>query len=512
MAFDTKLDGKVDGREGGTSFGTIIVGTGFAGLGMAIRMKQEGLDDFVILERAQGIGGTWRDNNYPGCACDVQSHLYSFSFEQNPEWSRMFASQPEIKAYLQGCAEKYGLAPHLRFGADVATARWDDTRRIWRVSTKDGRTFTAPVLVSGMGGLSNPSIPKLPGMENFKGRAFHSAQWDHGYDLTGKRVAVIGTGASAIQFVPQIQKKVKGLDLYQRTPPWIVPKPDRPISDAERSLFKRVPFAQDAFRKAIYWMLEARVLGFTVQPRLMKIFEGVARGHIKRQVPDPVLRAKLTPDYTIGCKRILISDDYYPALSQSNVSVVTDSIREIRANSIVTADGTEREVDAIIYGTGFHATDPLPRGAIFGRNGVDILDAWPNGAEAYKGTTVAGFPNLFLITGPNTGLGHSSMVFMIESQVRYILGAMKLMKDRALSTVEVKPSAQAAYNRRLAGKLDGAVWSVGGCRSWYVDANGRNVTLWPGATWAFRLQTLRFDAERYDCEHGVVVEEAAAAA
>ncbi|HKY91576.1 MAG TPA: NAD(P)/FAD-dependent oxidoreductase, partial [Nevskiaceae bacterium] len=309
-----------------------------------------------------------------------------------------------------------------------------------------------------------------------------------------------------------IQKSVGRLDLYQRTPPWIVPKPDRAISAVERRLFKRLPLLQDAFRKAIYWMLEARVVGFTVQPRLMKLFEAVARAHIRRQVPDPALRAKLTPDYTIGCKRILISDDYYPALSKANVEVVTDGIREIRAHSIVTADGTERPVDAIIWGTGFHATDPLPRGAIFGRNGVDILDAWKDGAEAYKGTTVAGFPNLFLITGPNTGLGHSSMVFMIESQVRYILGALKLMQEKDLATVEVDADAQARWNTGLKGKLDGAVWSIGGCRSWYVDAKGRNVTLWPGATWAFRLATRTFDAEHYALGHRTVVDESVAAA
>lgn len=498
MAFDSA--GQPGGAGSGTDFHTLIVGTGFAGLGMAIRLKEEGQNDFAILERAADVGGTWRDNNYPGCACDVQSHLYSFSFEQNPGWSRMFARQGEIWAYLRACSEKYALGPHLRFGADVTGARWNDDTQQWRLSTRDGRTFTCRVLISGMGGLSNPTIPELKGKSRFKGIQFHSAQWRHDVDLKGKRIAVIGTGASAIQFVPQIRKLAGRVDLYQRTPPWIVPKPDRAISAVERRLFKRFPLLQDLYRKAIYWMLESRILGFTVDPRLMKLFELVARGHIRRQVKDPVLREKLTPDYTIGCKRILISDDYYPALTQSNVEVIAQGVREIRANSVVADDGSEREVDVIIWGTGFHAADPVPRGVFFGREGVDILDAWKDGVEAYKGTTMSGFPNLFFIVGPNTGLGHSSMVFMIESQVRYIGEALKAMRQRNLRTVEVRPEALRAYNDRLQSRIGKAVWNTGGCQSWYLDRNGRNVTLWPGATWQFRKQTRRFDAECYALE------------
>jgi cation diffusion facilitator CzcD-associated flavoprotein CzcO len=494
MAFDAAADSSK------THFDTIVVGTGFAGLGMAIKLKEEGQDDFVILERAQDVGGTWRDNNYPGCACDVQSHLYSFSFEQNPDWSRMFAKQGEIWAYLRACAEKYGLKPHLRFGADVNGASWNDKKQQWTVTTRDGRTFTGRVLIAGMGGLSNPAIPNLKGKDAFKGVQFHSAQWRHDVDLTGKRIAVIGTGASAIQFVPQIQKQAARVDLYQRTPPWIVPKPDRAVSALERGLFKRVPLLQDLYRKAIYWMLEARVVGFTVDPRLMKLFEAVARGHIRKQIKDPVLRKKLTPDYTIGCKRILISNDYYPALAQPNVEVIADGVREIRANSVIDSNGVEREVDVIIWGTGFHAADPVPRGVFFGKNGIDILDAWKNGAEAYKGTTMTGFPNLFFIVGPNTGLGHSSMVFMIESQVRYISEALKTMRERKASVAEVKPEALRAYNDKLQSKIGKAVWNTGGCQSWYLDENGRNVTLWPGATWQFRLQTRQFDADRYVLE------------
>jgi cyclohexanone monooxygenase len=413
----------------------------------------------------------------------------------------MFARQGEIWSYLRACADKYGLRPHLRFGADVVSARWDESAQRWRVSTRDGRSFSGRVLVSGMGGLSNPAIPKLKGAGTFEGVQFHSAQWRHDIDLTGKRIAVIGTGASAIQFVPQIRKAAARVDLYQRTPPWIVPKPDREISARERTLFKRFPLLQNLYRKAIYWMLEARVLGFTVDPRLMKLFETVARGHLRRQIPDEALRAKLTPDYTIGCKRILISNDYYPALAQPNVDVITDGVREIRAHSVIDDQGIEREVDVLIWGTGFQAADPVSRGTFYGKDGIDILDAWKDGgAEAYKGTAMAGFPNLFFIVGPNTGLGHSSMVFMIESQVRYIGDALRTMRARGLATAEVRPEALRSFNDGLQARIGRAVWNTGGCRSWYLDANGRNVTLWPGATWQFRRLTRRFDASAYQLE------------
>ena len=485
-------------KQAVTRHGVVIVGTGFAGLGMAIRMKQAGMEDFVILEKASDVGGTWRDNQYPGCACDVQSHLYSFSFEPNPEWSRMFSPQPEIWDYLRACARRYGLQDHIRFNTELAEARWDEKAALWQLQSSDGRKFAARVLISGMGALSRPAYPSgIQGLETFAGKAFHSQQWDHGFDFSGKRVAVIGTGASAIQFVPQIQKQVAHLDLYQRTPPWIMPKPDRAISDFEHALFRRVPLAQKAYRTAIYWMLESRVLGFTINPRLMKLVEREARRHIRHQVADPALRAKLTPDYTIGCKRVLISDDYYPALAQSNVDVLTSGIREVRPHSIVGNDGVEREVDAIIYGTGFHAADAFPAGMIFGREGRDIVDAWREGAEAYKGTTVAGFPNLFMIVGPNTGLGHSSMVFMIESQVAYVVEALKKMSNEGVSAIEVRPEAQTGFNQGLQAKLRHAVWTAGGCKSWYLAPNGKNVTLWPGFTFAFRRQLSHFDSESY---------------
>ena len=477
----------------------LIIGSGFAGLCMAIKLREQGIEDFQILERGDDVGGTWRDNHYPGCACDVQSHLYSFSFEPNPEWTRMFARQPEIKAYLEKCAAKYDLRRHIVFGANVQTARYDDVSATWTVKTVDGRSFSGRVLVSGMGGLSNPAMPNVKGLNSFKGKAFHSAHWDHSYDLTDKRVAVIGTGASAIQFVPQIQKAAKHVDLYQRTAPWIMPKPDREIGPRERRLYKALPALQNAYRTAIYWMLESRVLGFAVNPKLMTMVEGIARGHIKKQIKDPVLRAKVTPDYTIGCKRILISNDYYPALAQANVDVITNDIVEVRANSVVDSAGNERKVDAIIYGTGFKAQDPMPRGTVFGSGGVDLLDAWKTGPEAYLGLSVAGFPNFFMLVGPNTGLGHNSMVFMIESQVAYVMDALKTMRKQKLRAVDVKPDAQVTFNKGIQGQLSKTVWTSG-CKSWYVDANGKNTTLWPGFTFIYRGKTRRFPEAAYRLE------------
>ncbi len=476
-----------------------IIGSGFAGLGMAIRLKQSGEEDFLIFEQAEAVGGTWRDNHYPGCACDVQSHLYSFSFAPNPDWSRMFSTQPEIRAYLEHCTDRFGLRPHLRLGHSLQQAIWDAPAGSWRLRMADGRRVRARVLVSGMGGLSRPSIPDIPGLDTFAGAMFHSQQWRHDTPLAGKRVAVIGTGASAIQFVPQIAPLVDQLDLYQRTPPWIMPKPDRPVSAGERWLFRHLPFTQALVRTGIYWMLESRVLGFVLHPKLMKAVERIARRHLRRQVPDPALRAALTPDYTIGCKRVLISNDYYPALMRPNVDVVTTGIDHVEADAIVMRDGTRRPADCIILGTGFHATDPLPRGVIVGRDGEDLLDAWRDGAQAYLGTTVAGFPNLFLIVGPNTGLGHSSMVFMIESQVNYVLDALRHMRRAGLQAVDVRPPVQAAFNRHIQQKLGHAIWSAGGCASWYIDPrNGKNTTLWPGFTWQFRRATQSFRLADYE--------------
>ncbi|WP_395103399.1 flavin-containing monooxygenase [Actinomadura sp. SCN-SB] len=486
----------------GTSTGTgspriVIIGSGFAGLGMAIQLKRNGFDDFVILEKSQALGGTWHDNTYPGCACDVPSHMYSFSFELNPGWTRMFAPQPEIRAYLERTADKYRVRDHIRFGAAVDAMEYDEDRREWKVTLADGGVLNAKAVVSGVGALHIPSFPDLPGIERFQGTAFHSAEWDHSYDVTGKRVAVIGTGASAIQFVPKLAERAGRLVVFQRTPPWIQPKPDFEIPKAARMLFRTVPGTARAFRNAIYWVLEARALGFTVHPRLSAPQERMARRHIARQIQDPELRAKVTPDYTIGCKRVLLANDYYPALAQPHVELETARIAEVRERSIVTADGREHEVDAIVYGTGFKVVDAMSEWHIVGRDGVKIQEAWAEGVEAHHGTTLPGFPNLFLMLGPNTGLGHNSVVFMIEVQIQHILSLLRLMRERGAQSVEPRPEAMRAYNDRLQRRLRRAVWNEGGCDSWYLDDQGVNRTLWPGFSFEFWARSRKARPEEY---------------
>ncbi|MGQ0507605.1 MAG: flavin-containing monooxygenase, partial [Myxococcaceae bacterium] len=422
----------------------LIVGTGFSGLGMAIQLKRSGKDNFVVLEKAREVGGTWRENDYPGCACDVPSHLYSFSFEPNPHWTRAFAPQREILEYLKGCADRYGLRPHLRFGQEIQDARFDERSGTWNVTTRSGDSYRARHVVLGVGALHHPLIPELPGLERFKGSTFHSAKWDHSVSLEGKRVAVVGTGASSIQFVPQIQPEVAKLTLFQRTPPWILPKPDRAITSAERAIFRTVPFVQRLFRYGLYWTFESRGLGFTVDARLMKLVARLAQRHIRKQIADPVLREKVTPQYLPGCKRILISNDYYPALAQPNVDVMTHSVREVTEEGVVTDDGTVHPADVIIFGTGFRVGELLSKVNVEGLRGRNLKNAWGSGIEAYRGTTVSGFPNLYVLMGPNTGLGHNSMVFMIEAQIQLVLSQMEELERQGGSYADVLPAAQQA--------------------------------------------------------------------
>jgi cation diffusion facilitator CzcD-associated flavoprotein CzcO len=490
----------------GHVFSVIVVGTGFAGLAMGIRLKQAGIDDFEILERAGTLGGTWRDNTYPGAACDIQSHLYSFSFEPNPRWTRMFGQQAEILAYMEHCASKYGLTPHIRFDAGVERAVFDEKAGVWTLTTRGGVVHRARVVVSGTGPLNKPAYPAIPGRETFAGKSFHSSAWDHSYALAGKRVAILGTGASAIQIIPAIADAVGSLHVFQRTPPWIMPKPDRPLTGGERSFFKRVPAAQKLTRAAIYWLLEWRALAFTVNPGLLKRAEPLALRYLHSRVKDPVLREKLRPRYTLGCKRVLMSNDYFETLQKKNVDVVTTAIREIRPSGLVTNDGKLHEVDAILYATGFEAAEAVAPFEVRGVKGRELGEAWRDGAEAYLGTSVAGFPNLFLLIGPNTGLGHNSMVFMIESQVAYVLDAIEKMQAKRWKTVDVLPSAQAEFNQKIQTRLAKTVWQTGGCTSWYQTRDGKNTTLWPGFTVEFRLRTRRFHEEAYAC-----VEEAHAA-
>ncbi|WP_410650644.1 flavin-containing monooxygenase [Amycolatopsis sp. cmx-4-54] len=479
-----------------TETGVVIVGTGFSGLGMAIQLRKEGREDFVILEKADDVGGTWRDNTYPGCACDIPSHMYSFSFEQNPGWSRAYSPQPEIWQYMRDVAAKYDLHRFIRFGQEMTGARWDADENRWHVASKSGDEFVAPALVAGVGALHLPQIPKLPGIERFKGRAFHSAQWEHDYDLTGKRVAVVGTGASAIQFVPRIAKDVAELTLFQRTPPWIMPKPDREMPEALRKTFSSAPLLQRAFRNALYWGLEARAIGFNGQPWVMKIGQRIAKRNIHKGVKDPELRRKLTPDYTMGCKRVLVSNDYYPALARDNVDVVTDGVKEVREHSVVDGAGVEHEVDAIIYGTGFHVTDAFDDLEIIGRDGRNLGKEWATeGMRTYQGITVSGFPNLFFLLGPNTGLGHNSVVFMIEAQISYVAQALRLARGKAL---DPRPEAQERFNGEIQRKLAKGIWTQGGCKSWYLDAKGVNRTIWPGFTWRYWLDTRKVRREDYE--------------
>ncbi len=473
-----------------------IIGTGFSGIGMAARLKRAGLKSLVLFERAGDVGGTWRDNTFPGAACDVPSHLYSLSFRLNPGWSRTFSPQAEIQDYLRRVAEEEDVHRHVRFHHEVTGAHWEPDANRWRIETGRG-VYTAQFLISACGALADPAIPDLPGLADFEGTVFHSARWDHGHDLTGRNVAVIGTGASAIQFVPQIQKSVARLDLYQRTPPWIIPKHDRAVTRAESWLFNHVPLAQQVFRKNIYWGRESYVLGFVKYPALMKGVEALAKAHLRRQVRDPELRAKLVPDFLPGCKRLLLSNDYYPALDRPNVDVVTDGVAEIREKSIVAADGTEREVDTIIFGTGFHVTDMPAAKVVHGADGRTLFDVHGQDLEALNGTTVAGFPNLFLMAGPNTGPGHTSHVFFLEAQMRYIMAALGYAARNGADRLEPLPESQAAYAALMQHKTRRSVWVTGGCDSWYLNDKGRNVTLWPGFSFEYALRTLRFDPHNY---------------
>ncbi len=474
-----------------------IIGAGFGGLGMAIRWRQAGMDDFVVWERDAEVGGTWRANTYPGCQCDVPSHLYSFSFALNPDWGRTYAPQPEIEAYIKRVTDEFGLREFVETDCAVLDAAWDETADRWNVTTEKG-AFTADVIVAAPGPLSEPSIPDLPGLDTFDGTTFHTADWNHDHDLSGRRVAIVGTGASAIQAAPRIQPEVEALTIFQRTPPWVLPHSDRPITDAERALYRRFPIAQRAVRTGVYFGRELLVPGLAYRPKLMSLARRLARRHLERAVADPALRERRTPDYEIGCKRILPSNRWYPTLTKPNVELVTDGIDHVRPDGIVTRSGEFRAVDTIIFATGFHVTDIRIAYRITGRAGTTLAEEWDGSPEAYRGTAVTGFPNLFFLVGPNTGLGHNSIIFMIEAQVQYVMDALAHMDAADATRVEVKPDAQRAYNEHLQRKLATTVWNTGGCSSWYLDRNGRNATIWPDFTFRFRSQTRRFDPQAYE--------------
>ena len=476
-----------------------IVGAGFSGLCMAIKLKQAGIDDFVVLERASELGGTWRDNTYPGCACDVPSHLYSYSFERNPDWGRFYSPQREILAYLRRVADKYDLRPHIRFGHELLESRWDASTQVWKATTSQGE-LTSDFAVSAVGGLTEPSTPVLPGLERFAGESFHSARWNHDHDLRGRRVAVIGTGASAAQFVPEIQPEIERLVVFQRTPPWVLPRRDRASSRLERELLRRLPLAQRVVRGGIFAAFESATPVFLGNPTLIGALERAGRAHLKRQVPEHELRRRLRPGYRIGCKRIILSDDWYPALRQPNVDLVTEGIGEVREGSIVTRDGAEHEVDTIIFGTGFRIWDQPNLGRIHGSDGRSLKRVWNGFPQAYLGTAIAGFPNFFMIIGPNTGQGNNSVINMVEAQVDYVVEALRTVEQRGAATVEVRKDVQRAFNAELESRHDGTVWTDGGCHSWYLTPEGKNPTIWPGWTFEYWWRTRRFRPGDYQLE------------
>ena len=468
----------------------IIIGTGFSGMGMAIRLLQSGEKDFIMLDRAAEVGGTWRDNTYPGCACDIPSHLYSFSFDQNPNWSRLYSSSQEIQEYLVACAGKFNLRQYIRFNNSVNEMRFDEKADLWSVTTKEGVSYTARFVVAATGPLNEPIVPKVKGLKDFDGPVMHSGEWDHSVSLQGKKVAVIGTGASAGQIVPAIAGNVGELAVFQRTPPWVLPRKDRKISSKEKQVYRLLPFALDKFRQWIYARLEVRGVGFTSSPFLMKLAEKGARSYLKKQIEDPELRKKVTPDYAMGCKRILMSDDYYPALTRENVSLYTGGLNKIEGNTLYCDDGSSFNADVLILGTGFHGNKPLFGVDVFGVNGRSLQSEWgSNGPEGYYGVGVSGYPNFFTIHGPNTGLGHNSVVIMLEAQINLIKKIVDFTTSRGKTRVDVKPNIQESFNEDIQKRLSRAVWQEGGCHSWYQLDNGKNVVIWPGLTYSFIKET-----------------------
>lgn len=473
-----------------------IIGSGFSGLGAAIRLQEAGHRDMVILERAGDVGGTWRDNTYPGCRCDVQSNLYSYSFALKPDWTESYPSQPELWEYLRQITAGHGLARYLRFGHEVTAARWDESTSRWLIRTTRGE-FEARYLIAGVGSLVEPSLPDIPGIETFAGELMHSARWDGDWRPDGRRVAVVGTGASAIQIVPSIQPAVEHLTVFQRTAAFVVPHTNHPVKSGTKALYRICPSTQRVSRIAVYWMREFLALGFIKNPKILKRAEAMWRKHLESAVSDEAMRVQLTPTYDLGCKRVLPSNDFYPAMARPNVSLVTEKIIEFRPAAVVTADGIEHRVDTVILATGFHVTDNPMFGKISGRDGRTLAEAF---GQTYLGTVVPGFPNYFQLTGANTGLGHSSMLLMIESQLTLIVDAVARIEAAGGGPCEVRAEVAAGYNAELQRKLPKTVWGSG-CSSWYLDREGRNLTLWPGFTFDFRRRTRRFEPADFTFGH-----------
>ncbi len=475
----------------------LIIGTGFGGLGLAIRLKREGIHSFTILERAKTLGGTWRDNTYPGAACDVASMLYCFSFEQKTDWTRKWSPQAEIRAYMQDCVEKNGILPHIRFGQEVARARFDENAGTWTVTTTSSEEIVADVLVSGVGQLHRPSVPKLPGLEDFKGEKFHSAEWNHDYAISGKRVGVIGNAASAIQFIPEVAPRVGRLTIFQRSSNWMIPRGDRAYRPWEKWVYANVPGWARLVRWRMWLLAELMLYPVMKQrPFLTRLYRGWADKNLAENVHDPELRKTLTPDYPIGGKRILIHDTFYPALNRANVNVVTSGIERIVANGLRTSDGKTHELDAIVLATGFKTNPFLAPMQLEGIGGHTLDEDWKQGAQAYYGLAISGYPNFFMLYGPNTNLGHNSIIFMMECQMSYILSAIRTLDEGGFKYVDLRPEVMAEFNRELQAELRGTSWAAAG-QSWYKDAAGRITNNWPYSTAWYWWRTRRVDIREY---------------
>jgi cation diffusion facilitator CzcD-associated flavoprotein CzcO len=473
-----------------------IIGAGFAGLTAALRLKNSGRNSFVVFERAAEVGGTWRDNVYPGCGCDVPSPLYSISFEPNPNWSKLFSLQPEIFDYMKNVVKKNELKPYIRYNIEIVEAKFIAQYNYWQLTDRAGRQTTVQVLISAIGPLNRPNIPKIKGLERFKGTVFHSSNWNYDCDLTDKRVAVIGTGASAVQFVPQIAPKAKHLTLFQRTPAWIAPRNDRSMPSLIKRIFGKLPIFQKLFRELLYWILELRGLAFVGNETVNRFNKKQALSNIEI-VKDETTRLKLTPDYKLGCKRVLLSDEFYPVFNRTNVSLVTDNIAQIDEKTIITANGQSHEIDVIVLGTGFVAAEIVVDTKIIGLDNRNLFDDWlKTGAEAYYGMTVSGYPNLAMLVGPNTGLGHNSIIHIIESQMNYVMSYIELLEQRNGAYLDVKKETQTAHNQSLQQQFVGTVWASG-CKSWYLNAEGKNTTLWPRLTVSYRKLTKQVTATDY---------------
>ncbi|MFG1812453.1 flavin-containing monooxygenase [Kribbella sp. NPDC049174] len=471
----------------------VVVGAGASGIGAAIRLLQAGITDFTVLEKSSEPGGTWRDNTYPGCACDVPSALYSYSFAPNPSWTRAFAGQAEIRSYLSDTASRYGVTPYIRCGVEMLRAQWDASAQRWLLETSEG-PLEARVLITATGPWHQPLIPSIPGA--FDGPVFHSSRWDHSVDLSGLRVAVVGSGASAVQFVPAIQPLVSSLHLFQRTAQWVLPKPDHYVPGLERWVFRRFPLAQRVLRRLEYLGMEALGLGFR-HPWIMRAVQRVGLLHLRRSVRSASLRAALTPSYTLGCKRLLMSNTYYPSLAQSNVSVHPSAVAEFSGNRVIGADGTSVEADVVVLGTGFRILDLPVATKVYDADGRSLADHWQGSPQAYLGTAVAGFPNLFNLLGPNLGTGHTSAFMILEAQLDHVLGAVSSLLDRGWSSLDVRPEVQASFVAEVQEALRGTVYETGGCASYYHDANGRNSFSWPWSTRRLRKHVAHFDPAAY---------------